>query len=73
MTYKKAVARKEQLLREDDSPEQNGASEKKKRPRTSGRGRRGGGIERYFGARKGANGVIEDDVSVQDDGMDIDE
>jgi hypothetical protein len=78
MTYKKAVARKEQLLREDDSPERNGSSEKKKRSRTSG-GRkgaaenlaRGGGIERYFG--KAGNGIAEDEISVQDDRMDIDE
>jgi len=78
MTYKRAVARKEQLVREDSSPERNGSSEKKKRSRPSGERRGGenpgrGGIERYFRGGTGGNGVIEDDVSVQDDRMDIDE
>jgi len=78
MAYKRAVARKEQVLREDSSPERNGSSEKKKRSRPSGERRGGensglGGIERYFRGGTGGNGVIGDEVSVQDDRMDIDE
>ena len=77
MAYKRAVARKEQVLREDSSPERNGSSEKKKRSRPSGERRGGensglGGIERYFRGGTGGNGVIGDEVSVQDDRMDID-
>lgn len=79
LTYKRAVQRREQLLREDDPPERNGSSVKK-RPRTSGARRgggenvgRGGGIERYFSGGDGGNGVTEDEVSMQDDSMDIDE
>ena len=77
MSYKKAVARREQLLTSPDSPEHNGSpvSERKK-SRTSGGGRRSasgsGGIERYFGG-KGGNGVVGDEVSVQEDRMDMDD
>ena len=74
VAYKKAVARREQLLTTPESPEHNGSSERKK-SRTTGRERETsgrGGIERFFG-NKGGNGVIEDEVSVQDDRMDIDE
>ena len=77
MTYKKAVARREQLLAAPDSPEHNGSpvSERKK-SRTSGGARESsgkGGIERYFGRSKGGNGVVGDGVSVQDDRMDVDD
>ena len=77
MTYKKAIARREQSLAAPDSPEHNGSpvSERKK-SRTSGGGRESsgrGGIERYFGRGKGGNGVATDEASVQGDRMDVDD
>ena len=72
-TYKKAVARKEQLAIAPDSPEQNGSpSSERKKSRTAmervSAGR--GGIERFFS--KGENGVVEEEADVEVDRMDID-
>jgi len=76
MTYKRAVARRDQILNSPESPEHNGSpATERKKSRTSGGGREStgrGGIERYFG-NKGGNGVVEDEVSVQDERMDIDD
>jgi hypothetical protein len=77
MSYRRAVAQKEKMLNAPDSPEHNGspATMGRKKSRTSGGGRESagrGGIERYFG-NKGGNGVVEDEVSVQDDRMDVDD
>jgi hypothetical protein len=74
MSYKKAVARKEQILTTPDSPEQNGspAVERKKSRVSGGRDSSGRGeIEKFFG-RKGGNGVVEDDSAAEEDKMDID-
>jgi len=76
MSYKKAVARREQLLTAPDSPEHNGSpiSERKKSRTSSGRDSSGrGGIERYFSGSRGGNGVVGDEVSAQEDRMDIDD
>lgn len=74
-TYKKAIARKEQLVTAPDSPEQNGSPPtERKRSRTgkqrasSGRG----GIERFFG-NKGGNGTVEEDVAAESDMMDLED
>jgi hypothetical protein len=75
MSYKKAVARKEQSLNTPDSPEPNGSPvvERKKSRVSGGRDSSGrGGIEKFFG-RKGGNGVVEDDEAADDDRMDVDE
>ena len=75
MTYKRAVTRRDQILNSPDSPEHNGSpATERKKSRTSGGGRESagrGGIERFFA--KGGNGVVEDEVSVQDERMDIDD
>lgn len=75
MTYKKAVARREQLLIAPDSPDQNGSQRsERKKSRTSARERESsgqGGIDRFFG-RKGGNGVLGDEASAHGDRMDID-
>ena len=76
MSYKKAVARREQLLTAPDSPEHNGApiSERKKSRTSSRRDSSGrGGIERYFSGSKDGNGVTGDEVSVHGNRMDIDD
>jgi hypothetical protein len=73
-TYKKAVARKEQLLMEPDSPEQNGSSLTERKKSRTGKERESagrGGIERFFSA-KGRNGVVAEDVRGDGDVMDID-
>jgi len=77
MTYRRAVATRESLHNPPpDSPEQNGSlGTERKKSRTSGGGRTSagrGGIERFFG-NKGGNGVAEDEVSVQDERMDVDD
>ena len=77
MTYKRAVARRDQVLNSPDSPEHNGSlALDRKKSRSSGGGRESaagrGGIERFFGG-KPRNGVAEDEVSVQDERMDIDD
>jgi hypothetical protein len=78
MTYKKAVARREQLLNAPDSPEHNGSpiSERKKSRTSGGHGRDSsgrGGIERYFGSKKGNGVAVGDEISVQEDRMDLDD
>jgi hypothetical protein len=74
-TYKKAVARKEQLLMEPDSPEQNGSPVTERKKSRTGKGRESagrGGIEKFFSA-KGGNGIVAEEVHDDGDVMDIDD
>jgi hypothetical protein len=67
ITYRKAVARKEQSLMAPDDGENGSPKARGKRPRSGKEA--GRGIDQFF---KKGNGVVEDEVVVQDDGMDID-
>jgi hypothetical protein len=71
LSYKKAVARKAQLLNAPDRPENNGTSQKKasrhsKKDPKSGQGP----IDQFF--RSKDNESVGDQASVEDESMDID-
>jgi hypothetical protein len=75
VSYKRAVARKEQLIMQPELLDQNGSERKKSRSMRGERENAGrGGIEQYFGSRSGhGNGIRGDDVSAQEDRMEIDD
>lgn len=68
-SYKKALARKEQVVVTPDSPEVNGSPPSERKKSRTGKERESigrGGIERFFGS-KGGNGVVaEEEVERMD-------